>query len=318
MRKRSLDVVYRLAKKNKDVVFIGSDLGVGVMDKFRQELPGQFFMEGISEQHILGMAAGMAMSGKIVYINTIATFITRRCFEQSVIDLGLSKTRVRLLGSGGGLVYAPLGPTHLAIEDIAIMRAIPNMTVIAPCDAEEMERAMLASETHEGPIYVRIAKGGDPVVSRPELGFEIGKAAVYREPGDVLFVTTGVMLNTAMQAAALLEREGLSCGILHMHTIKPFDRQGLLSAAAKARAVLSLEEHTIVGGLGSAVAEALAETSFQRTPAFKRFGIPDLFPDEYGSQNSLMTKFGLGAENIAAQARGLLAGRPALADEVPA
>ena len=128
MRKRCLDIVYRLAKSNKDVVFIGSDLGVGVMDNFKKELPEQFFMEGISEQHIIGMAAGLSMSGKVVYFNTIATFITRRCFEQSIIDLGLSKAKVRLIGSGGGLVYAPLGPTHLAFEDIAIMRAIPNMS----------------------------------------------------------------------------------------------------------------------------------------------------------------------------------------------
>lgn len=180
MRKRCLDAVYRLAKKNKDVVFVGSDLGVGVMDNFKKELPEQWFMEGVSEQHIIGMAAGMAMTGKIVYFNTIATFITRRCFEQNAVDLGLSNVPVRLLGSGGGLVYAPLGPTHLATEDIAIMRAVPNMAVIAPCDAEEMDRAMAASERYPGPIYVRIAKGGEAVVSKPELGFEIGKAVVHR------------------------------------------------------------------------------------------------------------------------------------------
>jgi transketolase len=306
MRKRCLAVVYKLAQKNKDVVFIGSDLGVGVMDEFKKELPSQWFMEGVSEQHIIGMAAGMAMTGKIVYMNTIATFITRRCYEQNAIDLGLTGAKVRLLGSGGGLVYAPLGPTHLATEDIAIMRAIPNMTIIAPADAEEMERAMLASENWDGPIYMRIAKGGEPVVSKPEHGFIIGKAIVHQPAGDILFVCTGVMLNRALDAAKLLAAEGVSCGIVHCHTVKPFDAETVLAQAKKAKAVISLEEHTLAGGLGSIVAELLAENPFERPVRLKRIGIPDVFPDQYGSQNSLMERYGLNAPQIAVQAKKLL------------
>ncbi|MBI4061655.1 MAG: transketolase [Elusimicrobia bacterium] len=309
MRKRCLEAVYKLAKRNKDVVFIGSDLGVGVMDAMKKELPGQWLMEGVSEQHIIGAAAGMAMTGKIVYFNTIATFITRRCYEQTAIDLGLASLKVRLLGSGGGLVYAPLGPTHLATEDLALMRAIPNMAIVAPCDAEEMERAMIASESWNGPMYVRIAKGGEAVVSKPEPGFAIGRAIECRAPGDVLFVTTGVMLQRALEAAALLEKDGVSCGIVHCHTVKPFDAAAVLAAASKARAVLSLEEHTILGGLGSCVAETLAEAGLEKPPLFKRLGIPDAFPDEYGSQNSLMDRYGLSAEKIAAEARRLAEGR---------
>lgn len=309
MRKRCLEVVYKLAKKNKDVVFIGSDLGVGVMDAMKKELPDQWLMEGVSEQHIIGASAGMAMTGKTVYINTIATFITRRCYEQSAIDLGLASLKVRLLGSGGGLVYAPLGPTHLATEDIALMRSIPNMAVVAPCDAEEMERAMLASEEWNGPMYIRIAKGGEAVASKPEAGFAIGRAIEIRAPGDVLFVTTGVMLQRALEAAALLEKDGISCGVLHCHTVKPFDAAAVLAAAKKAKAVLSLEEHTILGGLGSCVAETLAEAGLERPPLFKRIGIPDAFPDEYGSQNSLFDRYGLSGEKIAAEARRLTEGR---------
>lgn len=307
MRKRCLDAVYRLAKKNKDVIFIGSDLGVGVMDNFKKEMPEQWFMEGVSEQHIIGMASGLAMSGKIVYMNTIATFITRRCFEQNAIDLGLSNVPVRLLGSGGGLVYAPLGPTHLATEDIALMRAIPNMTVFAPCDAEEMERGMMASESLPGPMYVRIAKGGDPVVSRPELGFELGKALLLRETGEVLFVTTGVMASRALEACQLLEKQGITAGVLHAHTVKPFDHAALVAQASKAAAVVSVEEHTLMGGLGSVVAETLAEHAFARQPRLKRLGIPDVFPDKYGSQNTLLERYGLSAPQLAEQARALLA-----------
>src|SRR2546430_7201754 len=138
MRKRSLDMVYELARKDDRIVFIGSDLGVGTLDDFRNDMPDRFFMEGVSEANIVGMAAGMALEGRIVYVNTIATFLTRRCFEQVVLDLGLHNVNVRLIANGGGVVYAPLGPTHLAIDDIAIMRAIPNMTIGAPCAAAGM------------------------------------------------------------------------------------------------------------------------------------------------------------------------------------
>jgi transketolase len=313
MRKRCLDVVYRLAKANKDVVFVGSDLGVGVLDNFKKEMPERFFMDGVSEQHLVGACAGLAMSGKIVYFNTIATFLTRRAFEQNVIDLGLTKAKVRILGSGGGLVYAPLGPTHLAFEDVAIMRAIPNFTIVAPADAEEMERMMLKSEPLDGPLYVRIAKGGDPVVTKPELGFEFGKAYVYSEPGDLLLITTGIMLNRALEVQTLLKAEGISVGIVHCPTIKPLDTKTILREAVKAKAVLTLEEHTILGGLGSAVAEALAESGLEKLPLFKRVGVPDVFPERYGSQNTQLEDFNLNAHQIVDTAKKVLSRRLAKA-----
>src|SRR5215469_1840527 len=142
MRKTCLDCVYEIAKIDPRVFFIGSDLGIGTLKQFKTEMPERYFMEGVSEANLIGMSAGLALEGKIVYANTIATFLTRRCFEQIVLDLGLHRAKVRLLGNGGGLVYAPLGPTHLAIDDIAILRAVPNMTIVAPCDAEEMKRLM--------------------------------------------------------------------------------------------------------------------------------------------------------------------------------
>src|SRR6266705_4064563 len=142
MRKTSLDMVYELARKDTRIIFIGSDLGIGTLKQFKAEMPGRFLMEGVSEANIVGIAAGLALEGKIVYINTIATFLTRRCFEQVALDLCLHNANVRLIANGGGVVYAPLGPTHLAIEDVAIMRALPNMTVVAPADAPEMVRLM--------------------------------------------------------------------------------------------------------------------------------------------------------------------------------
>src|SRR5271168_4969420 len=204
MRATCLNLVYDLAKRDKRVLFIGSDLSPGLLAEMQKEMPERWYMEGISEANVIGMAAGLAMEGYIPYVNTIATFITRRCYEQVAIDLCLHDLPVRLIGNGGGLVYAPLGPTHLAIEDIAIMRALPNMTVVSVCDADEMWRFMDQTLDWPGPIYIRLAKGFDPVVSRPELGFTIGKAIVMREAvgrDRVLLVSTGVATTRALDAA---------------------------------------------------------------------------------------------------------------------
>src|SRR5579885_1159161 len=171
MRATCLNMVHDLAKRDKRVLFIGSDLSPGLLADMRREMPERWYMEGITEANVIGMAAGLAMEGYIPFVNTIATFITRRCYEQVAVDLCLHNLPVRLIGNGGGLVYAPLGPTHLAIEDIAIMRALPNMTIVSVCDAEEMKRFMDQTLDWPGPIYIRLAKGyTDPVISRPELG----------------------------------------------------------------------------------------------------------------------------------------------------
>ena len=305
MRKVCLDVVYELARKDKRVFFIGSDLGIGTLQKFKDEMPERFFMEGISEANIIGMAAGLAMEGKVPYINTIATFLTRRCFEQIVVDLGLHNLNVRLLGSGGGLVYAPLGPTHEAIEDIAIMRAIPNMTVIAPADADEMRRAMLQSLDHQGPMYIRIAKGGDPIVTHERIPFRIGKALPMRQGTDALIVTTGITLGNGLQAADLLRAQGVEAAVLHVPTIKPIDREAILAHAAKVPVIVTVEEHSVIGGLGGAVAEIISEANFSSPKRFKRIGIPDVFADRYGSQASLMRGFGITTENIVATIKNL-------------
>jgi transketolase len=311
MRKKSLDCVYDLARRDGRVVFIGSDLGVGTLDQFKKEFPDRFFMEGVSEGNIVGMAAGLALEGKIVYFNTIATFITRRCFEQDVLDLGLHNANVRLIASGGGVVYAPLGPTHLAIDDLAIMRTIPNMTIVAPCDADEMGRLMPLTLEHRGPIYIRLAKGGDPIVSSDRLPFEIGRALPMMRGSDVLVVSTGVTTHVALAAASMLKASGISAGVLHMPTIKPLDVNGFLASAAEVDAIVAIEEHTIFGGLGSAIAEIIAEAGFEPAKRFKRIGIPDVFPHGYGSQASMMDRYGITADRAAAVARELLATRPA-------
>ena len=300
MRRTCLQTIYELAKANPDVVFIGSDLGAGTLDEFKRDMPERFFMEGISEGHIAGMAAGLAMSGKIVYVNTIAVFLTRRCFEQNVIDLALSGTRVRLIGNGGGLVYAPLGPTHLAIEDIAIMRAIPGMTVVVPADAPEVARVIRASEHLDGPMYIRLAKGGDPVVTDVPHGFALGRAYEIGDAGrlDVAFIANGVMLWRALAAAEVLRGRGLRCSVLNVHTVKPLDEAAVGDMLERSRVVMTVEEHLIHGGLGSAVAELVAESAWRRAVVFRRFGLPDAFPDGYGSQDGLLARYGLTPDQL--------------------
>ncbi|MDE1145429.1 MAG: transketolase C-terminal domain-containing protein [Azospirillaceae bacterium] len=307
MRQVAVNMVETLARQDDRVVFIGSDLGPGLLKNMKADMPDRFFMEGVAEQHIIGMAAGMAMEGYIPYINTIATFLTRRCFDQIAIDVCLENLPVRLIASGGGLVYAPLGPTHLAFEDMGLLRTLPNMAIAAPVDAPEMERLMRASLDWKGPLYIRLAKGGDPVVSRAEAGFAIGKAIAMRQGGDVTLIGTGIMTGRALAAAEQLETQGISASVLHMHTVKPLDDAAVLEAAAGTGLIVTVEEHTRIGGLGSAVAELLAETD--GAPRLLRLALPDAFPEGYGSQDNLLSLAGLTVDGITGAVTKALEGR---------
>jgi transketolase len=304
MRQSALNAVYELAKRDPRVLFIGSDLGAGVLDKMKAEMPDRFFMEGVSEAAIVGMSAGLAMDGFIPYFNTIATFITRRCFEQVAVDLCLHDLPVRLLASGGGAVYAPLGPTHMALEDIAIMRALPNMTVVCPADAPEMTRAIDATLEWPHPVYVRFGKGGDPVVSSAANGFALGKAITMRRGRDLAIVSTGVMTARCLGAAQELAEAGVDASVVHVHTVKPLDERAICEAASMCGLVVTVEEHSRIGGLGSAVADMLAETGI-RTPQL-RLAFPDAFIGTYGSQDSVLEAAGLQPPQIAQSIRETL------------
>lgn len=304
MRQTCVNMVYELAKRDDRVVFIGSDLSPGLLAGMKRDYPDRWYMEGVSEANVIGMAAGMALEGYLPYVNTIATFITRRCYEQVAIDLCLHDLPVRLIGNGGGFVYAPLGPTHEAIEDMAIMRALPNMTVVAPADAEEMKRFMTVTPDWPHPIYIRLAKGGDEVVTSPENGFVIGKAILLREASGgggkpVLLVGTGVATTQALHAAKMLAGDDIPCHVLHMPTVKPLDVPALQKLAQDARLVVTVEEHTVIGGLGSAVTDALVAHMDGNLPRMRRLGIPDVFAKDYGSQEWLMEAFGINAAQIA-------------------
>jgi transketolase len=303
MRATCLNMIYELAKRDKRALFIGSDLSPGLLADMRREMPERWYMEGITEQNVIGMAAGLAMEGFIPYVNTIATFITRRCYEQVAVDLCLHRLPVRLIGNGGGLVYAPLGPTHLAIEDIAITRALPNMTVTAACDAQEMVRLMNCSLDWPDPIYIRLAKGGDPVISREENGFSIGRAIPMRKARSkraIAVMSTGVMTTNSLAAADRLARDGIDASVVHFHTIKPLDEAAVLEAAHDAPMVVTVEEGIRIGGFGSAVTDLLVEKMGGAVPALLRIGLPDAFPHHYGVQEDLFDVYGLMPDQIAA------------------
>lgn len=303
MRRTCIDMIHTLAKKDPRVVFIGSDLSPGLLGDMKAEMPERHYMEGVTEANVIGMAAGMAMDGFMPFVNTIATFITRRCYEQVALDLCLHDLPVRLIGNGGGVVYAPLGPTHLAVEDLAILRALPNMTVTAVADADEMVRLMEATLDWPHPLYIRLGKGGDPIVSSAENGFEIGKAIVIRQAtghNPVLLISCGVMTARALEAAKLLTDKGIEAEVIHVHTIKPLDDALIVEHAGRAQSVFTVEEHSVIGGLGSAVADLLAERLGPGMPVFKKLGLDDCFAKNYGGQDDLLELNGLQPSQIAA------------------
>ena len=311
MRETCIKMIGELAKTDERVVFIGSDLSPGLLKDMKAAYPDRHYMEGVYEQNIIGMAAGLAMDGYIPYVNTIATFITRRCYEQIAIDICMHKLPVRLIGNGGGVVYAPLGPTHLATEDISLMRALPNMTVVSVCDADEMVRFMKETIAWPHPIYIRLGKGYDEVVSVEGVPFEIGKVIKMHQTAsigkmNILLISTGVMTQRALKLAKALEELCVNVTVLHAHTVKPLDEEAILHHAKISQLVVTLEEHTLIGGLGSAVTDLLVEEMGTQMPLTKRFALPDRFPEKYGSQELILDYYGLSPEKLFAALSELL------------
>lgn len=298
MRKTGLQTIYDMAKEDKDIVFIGSDLGVDTLKEFKDSLPDQFIMEGVSEGHLIGMAAGMAHTGATVFVNTIATFLTRRALDQILVNLCLDNAKVRIYGNGGGLVYGPLGVTHTAIEDLSTMCALPNMTVLAPADSIEMDELLRESKNIDGPIYIRLGKGGEKVHTLPGKT-KIGKAKFKKSKieSKVLICTTGVML----QRAEII-REEFPCDILHFPTVKPLDTKALEKYAPDYDSVFTMEENVPHGGFGEQIGCFLLEKGI--TPKkFHRFTLPSEFINEYARQEELFESIGLDPKSLVSKIR---------------
>jgi transketolase len=271
----------------------------------REDIPGQFFMEGISEQHIVGFAAGLAQEGFIPYINTIGTFLTRRSFEQVSIDVGLHRLPVRLLSSGGGMVYAPLGPTHTAVEDFSLMLSVPNMKVFAPADAFEMENLLTALVDDGDPHYVRFGKGGETIVTQNFPTFELTPKVFGEKSSQVVIFTTGVMLQHCLEARTNLLSQGISTTILHFPYLNDLSIQQIVSNIGSAQLMICVEEHVPRGGLFTQILHEFASAQIS-TSNLNHLSLPSAFSHRYGSQADHLDLNGLTAPKIASHVEGLL------------
>ena len=297
MRNILIKKITQLAETDPNLYLIVGDLGFSVVEDFVAKFPNRFINAGIAEQNMIGMAAGLAMSGKNVYCYSIVPFITMRCFEQVRVDLCYQNLPVKLIGVGGGLNYGPFGVTHHAIEDIAIMRALPGMTVLAPANKFEMEQLVPQLNVLSGPVYIRVT-GTDETFAHPNKArIVLGKAAEIISGDEVLLLATSNMVDHAHKICEQLCSHGINAGLACIHTIKPFDHEYLISKQKKLKAVFTIEEHSIIGGLGEATARIICE-NFQQKVIFKAFGIQDFYPHEIGSRKYLQEKAGLSVESI--------------------
>lgn len=292
------------AKDNKDIVVLDADLSKSTKTaEFQKVCPERFFNMGIAEQNLMGVAAGLAASGKVPFASTFAMFAAGRAFEIIRNSVCYPNMNVKVCATHAGLTVGPDGASHQAIEDIALMRSLPNMTVINPADGVSAEALLKAAAEYNGPVYVRLGRASVPMCYNSDDTFEIGKAKELKTGSDVTLIATGIMVDSAMKAADILEKEGLSVRIIDMHTIKPIDADMIIKVAKETKAIVTAEEHSIIGGLGSAVAGVLAVNA--PTP-MEMVGVKDVF-GESGTPDELLEAYGMTAEDIVEAARKVIA-----------
>lgn len=285
----------KLGAENERVVVLDADLSKSTKTHdFMKNYPQRFFNMGIAEQNLFGTAAGLAAAGKIAFASTFAVFATGRAFEQIRNSIAYNKLNVKIAATHAGLTVGEDGASHQSIADLAVMRALPNMTVIVPADGPETEKAVFAAARHEGPVYIRLGRPAVPVLFPPEYEFRIGKAVTLREGQDAAILAAGIMTAESLKAARELEAEGLSVQVINVSTLKPIDSAAIVDAARKTGALVTVEEHSIIGGLGSAAAEVLAENA---PVPLERVGIRDTF-GESGKPQELLDKYGLNVNSI--------------------
>jgi transketolase len=290
------DALVSLGKKRNDVVVLDADLsGSTKTSKFAKVFPDRFFNIGIAEQDMMGTAAGLAIGGKLPFVSTFAVFATGRAWEQVRQSICYPNLNVKIVASHSGVTVGEDGGSHQSVEDIAVMRVIPHMTVIVPADGPETLQAIEAVAEYKGPCYVRVGRNKVPTLFGADYKFKIGKAHVFNEGKDAAIIATGIMVAEALRARDLLKAEGIDVGVIDMSTIKPLDTDAVLAAAKRCGAIVTAEEHSIIGGLGGAVAEALAES----VPVpMARIGIKDTFGTS-GDQEALLKHYGLSAGDLA-------------------
>lgn len=298
MRKIFFQILENIFREDNKIFLLTGDLGIKFFRNFKDIDTQRFINVGVAEADMIGIASGLALSGKNVYCYSIIPFLIMRTFEQIRIDICYNNLNVKLLGAGGGLIYGAEGITHHAIEDLALMRSLPNMTVTAPGDAREAEALARASINYPGPLYVRFGRDLDPIVHQDDFKFQIGKGIIVNQGKDICLLVIGTMLHPSQIVLEILTKQGFNPTLISLHTLKPLDTELIKDCAKKYKTIFTLEEHNIIGGLGSAVAEVLAESKY--TGLFKRIGIPDRYAFPIiGGPDYLREKLGLTPETIA-------------------
>ncbi len=305
MRNAFAKQITELAQRDERVVLLSGDIGNRLFDDLKAKCPGRFFNCGVAEANMIGMAAGMAMSGLRPVCYTITPFITYRCMEQIRVDVCYHHVPVVIVGTGAGLSYASLGATHHSCEEMGMLRLIPGLAVIAPADAMEVRGALKAALHDPHPVYIRIGKKGEPVIHQTEPDVQIGKAISIREGADVCLLSTGNMLPVTLETADLLAAQSVSAKVVSFHTIKPLDEAMLAIAFAEFKLVVTIEEHSILGGLGGSVAEWLADHSPVKARLL-RCGTADEFLHETAEQAEAREHFGLTPKTIASRVQQAL------------
>lgn len=297
MRDEFVRVLSEIAAKDRNAFLITGDLGFGVLTRFAGDFPGQYLNAGVAEQNMTGLAVGMALEGKVVYTYSIGNFPTLRCLEQIRNDACYHHANVKIVAIGGGFSYGALGVSHHATEDLAIMRALPNLTVVAPGDLAEAAEATRAVYETPGVCYLRLGRGGEPKVHEGKIDFKIGRAIALFEGEEAVLISTGGILKNAFEARRRLAALGRSVGLYSMHTLKPIDRGMVERVAGSVPLLVTVEEQSVIGGLGAAVAEILAEMPAPRA-RLKRVGLQGCFSSLVGDQEYLRNAYGMSVESI--------------------
>ncbi len=296
MRNAFFKALEESAGGNEDIFILTADLGFKLFDDIKRSCPGRFYDVGIAEANMIGIAAGLSLCGKDVYCYSIAPFLVMRAYEQIRIDAAYHNSNIKLVGVGGGFTYGLEGFTHFGLEDLSLMRSLPNMTVVVPADAFEARCLAIACSGHRGPMYIRLGRAGDPAVHRSSPDFRIGKAIVMSEGKGVAIFATGSMVHTAMEAVRLLKTKGIDATLVNVHTLKPLDIEAIKWAALDHDVIFSLEEHSVNGGLGTAIAEVISEMGY--SGFFRRIGIEDAPRRPVGDAFHLRERHGLTAEGV--------------------
>ncbi len=300
MRDAFAEALLELGGRDRRIVVLGADTSVSIKTSlFGDKYPERFFNLGIAEANMVGVAAGLALAGKIPFVSTYSAFVPGKCLDQIRNAVAYQKLNVKIVSSHGGLTVGPDGASHQTVEDVATMRAVPNMHVVVPADAPATRALIIGAARTVGPFYVRLARPNVPSVHSSTSNIEVGKAVVLREGSDVTIVACGIMVNEAVEAAETLSKEGVSAEVIDSHTIKPLDTQTIVRSAKKTGRVVTAEEANIIGGLGGAVAETLSENN---PVQIARVGIRDTF-GESGEHPELMVKYGLTSKEIVRTSR---------------